>query len=261
MTLFRKPAVLSVLALLLLLERPLAGESIAVRFSEGVVHGFLVLKNTDGSVIASGDLFQTAKGAEVESRMVFHFKDGSVSDEKVTYTQQSVFTMQTYHLLQKGPAFSDDMEGSLERSGKYSVKTKAHKDGKEKVFEGSLDLPPDVYNGMVITVLKNLRKSATETVHFVAFTPKPRLIQLELVPEQEEKVHIAESLKSASEYVLKPELGVWLKLFAKVSGQTPPDYHAWILREETPAFLRIDGPLFMGGPIWRIELSAPKWPT
>ena len=61
--------------------------------------------------------------------MVFIFKDGSVLDETVVFTQQRVFTMKSYRLSQKGPAFAEDTEISLERaSGKYRVKTTARKD-------------------------------------------------------------------------------------------------------------------------------------
>ena len=98
--------------------------------------------------------------------------------------------------MQRGPAFTEDTEISLERaSGKYRVKTKAHKDGEEELLDGKLDLPTDVYNGMVLTVAKNLLKGASETVHFVAFTPAPRLIELELAPVGEQKVVIGEIAK------------------------------------------------------------------
>jgi hypothetical protein len=60
------------------------------------------------------------------------------------------------------------------------------------VLDGTLDLPPDVYNGLVLTVAKNLPKGASETVHLVAFTPAPRLIQLELAPAGEHKVLVGE---------------------------------------------------------------------
>ena len=93
--------------------------------------------------------------------MLFHFKDGSLFDETVVFTQQRVFAMQSYHLVQRGPAFTEDTVISLQRaSGKYSVKTKSHKDGREEVIHGTLKLPPDVYNGMVITAVKNLPKGA-----------------------------------------------------------------------------------------------------
>jgi hypothetical protein len=72
---------------------------------------------------------------------------------------------------------------------------------------------------MVITVAKNLPECATETVHIVAFTPTPRLVQLEFAPEGEQKVMVGELGKTATHYVLKPRLGIWLKLFATLLGR------------------------------------------
>jgi hypothetical protein len=148
--------------------------------------------------------------------------------------------------VQRGPAFPEDTEVSLERaSGKYHVKTRAHKDGREKVQDGTLDLPPDTYNGMVLTVLKNLSAGAGETVHMVAFTPAPKLIQLELVPAGEQKILVGGSEKTATHYVLKPILGIWLKLFASLLGRMPPDNHAWIVTADVPVFVKFEGPLYM----------------
>ena len=199
---------LLILVTMLLGPRPLPAAPVPVRFAEGVAHGFLLLRTVDGALIASGDLLQVGRGGGVESRMVFHFKDGSLFDETVVFTQQHVFTMQSYHLVQRGPVFAEDTEISLERTGKYRVKTKAHKNGREEVLAGTLELPPDVYNGMVLTIVKNLPKGGGETVHIVAFTPKPRLIQLEVAPKGEHKVLIGELTKTAIRYVLKPRLGV-----------------------------------------------------
>ena len=251
---------LLVLVTMLLGPRPLSAAPVPVRFVEGATHGFLVLRTVDGVLIASGDLLQVGRGGEVESRMVFHFKDGSVFDETVVFTQQRVFTMQSYRLVQRGPVFAEDTEISLERTGKYRVKTKARKDGREEVLDGTLEMPPDVYNGLVLTVAKNLPKGASETVHIVAFTPMPRLIQLELAPAGEHKVLIGELAKTAIQYVFKPQLGVWLKLFTTLLGRVPPDYHAWIITDEVPAFARFEGPLYTTGPVWRIELTSPRWP-
>jgi hypothetical protein len=251
---------LLILMTMLLGPRPLPATPVPVRFAEGVTHGFLLLRTVNGTLIASGDLFQVGRDGGVESRLVFRFKDGSFFDERVIFTQQHVFTMQSYRLVQRGPVFAEDTEISLERNGKYRVKTKSHKDGREEVLAGTLQLPPDVYNGMVLTVVKNLPKGAEETVHIVAFTPKPRLIQLELAPKGEHKVLIGEGTKTAIRYVFKPRLGFWLKLFAKLLGRMPPDYYAWIITDEVPAFARFEGPLNTTGPVWRIELSCPRWP-
>jgi hypothetical protein len=67
--------------------------------------------------------------------------------------------------------------------------------------------------------------------------------------------------KTAIHYVFKPQLGAWLKLFTTLLGRVPPDYHAWIIADEVPAFARFDGPLYTTGPIWRIELASPRWPA
>jgi hypothetical protein len=260
---FTRAATLGLLVLVMALvwPRPLASAPIPVRFVQGSMHGFLVLHTANGPLLASGDLLQVDRGGEIESRMVFRFKDGSVFDERVVFTQQRVFTMQIYRLVQRGPTFPKDTEISLERaSGKYRVKTTDRKDGKEKVLDGTLGLPPDVYNGMVLTIATNLPKGASETVHLVAFTPTPRLIQLNVAPAGEHKVLVGELAKTAVHYVFKPQLGAGLKLFATLLGRVPPDYHAWIIADEVPAFARFDGPLYTTGPIWRIELASPRWP-
>jgi len=251
-----------VLAALLSWAHPAAAAPVPVRFAEGVTHGFLTLRSApENALIASGELLQVARDGQVECRMVFRFPDGSLWDEKVVFTQERVFIMQTYNLMQTGPTFAEDTEISLERaSRKYRVKSTARKDGREEVLEGTLELPPDTYNGIVLTVAKNFLKGEGETIHVVAFTPMPRLIQLELVPDGEHKVLVGEHSKAAVHYVLKPRLGPWLKVFATLLGRNPPDLHAWIAYDQVPTFVRFEGPLYTAGPVWRIEMISPRWP-
>ena len=235
---------------------------VPVRFVEGVAHGFLLLRNVGGALIATGDLLQrVGGGGVVESRMVFRFDDGSVFDETVTFSQERVFTMQTYHLSQRGHAFAEDTDISLARaSGKYRVTNRSHKDAHEKTIEGTLDLPADVYNGMALTVAKNLGTGARETVHIVAFTPEPRIIELDVAPSGEHKMLVGQLTKTATRYTFHPNLGVWLELFATLFGRLPADDHVWIATEDVPAFVRFEGPLDPTGPVWRIELTSPRWP-
>src|SRR5256885_4249 len=68
-------------------------EPIAVRFTEGTMHGFLVLRSGNDQTIAHGELLQVANGDRVDSRFVLNFKDGSLYDEKVSFSQRRVFTM------------------------------------------------------------------------------------------------------------------------------------------------------------------------
>jgi uncharacterized Zn ribbon protein len=244
-----------------ILFHPLAAAPIPARFPEGVTHGFLELRDVKGIQLAHGDLLQVLRDGEIDKRMVFHFKDGSVFDERATFTEQGVFALKSYKLTEKGPAFEVDTEISMTCStGAYSVTTKDHKGGDEKVLRGTLDLPADVYNGLILTVVKDLPKGASEIIHFVAFTPDPKIIELELSPAGEQEIIVGDLKKSAVHYLLKPRLGIWLKLFATILGRVPPDLHAWILTDEVPAFAGFEGSFTTPGPVWRIETVSPRRP-
>jgi hypothetical protein len=235
------------------------GAAIPVRYVEGTVHGFLELTTEAGALLGHGDLLQTATRGGMASRMVFHFRNASVFDEAVTFTQHGVFALETYHLVQSGPAFAEDLDVSLSRSGSYLVKTKSHKDGEEHRYEGTLTLPPDVYNGMLVIIAKNAPARDTTTVHLVAFTPQPRLVRLELAPSGSQRVLIGQHEETAVKFTLKPRLGALLLLGAKATGKAPPDSYVWIVTNDVPAFVRSEGPMY-SGPVWRVTLASPAWP-
>ena len=230
---------------------------IEVRFPEGTTHGFLLLRSAAGQIMAQGDLLQTAHSDRVESRMAFRFKDGSFYDETAVFSQHRVFTLLSYRLVQGGPSFPEPMDASFDRQqGSYQVKS-IHK-GSEKISSGAIDLPPDVYNGMTSLILKNLPPKTTESVHFVAFSPAPRIIRLDLVPEGEQRVRIGEQEGSGVRYAIKPKLGTVMGVVAAVLGKTPPDFECVIWTKDVPAFVHCDAPLRLNGPVYRIELAAPR---
>jgi hypothetical protein len=181
---------------------------VAVRHTEGLVHGFLVLRTLAGDTLADGDLIQIARGYRVTNRLVFRFKDGSVHDETAVFSQRGNFRLLSDHLVQKGPAFQHPMQVSIDGStGQVTVRT-TDDDGKEKVLTNRLDLPPDVANGMVLTLLKNIRSDASQmTVSMVAATPKPRLVKLAITSQGEEPFSIGGSSRKATHYVVKVEIG------------------------------------------------------
>jgi hypothetical protein len=149
---------------------------VAVRHTEGLVHGFLVLRTLAGDTLADGDLIQVARGDRVTSRLVFRFKDGSVHDETTIFSQHRNFRLLNDHLVQKGPTFQHPMEVSIDGSTGQVTLRSSDDDGKEKVVTERLDLPLDVANGLVFTLLKNIRSDASQTkVSMVAATPKPRM--------------------------------------------------------------------------------------
>ena len=244
----------------LLQPGPLAAAPIAVRRAEGVVHGFLVLRTLDGNAIADGDMIQVARGDRVTTQLLFRFKDGSVHDETATYSQRRTFRLLSYHLLQKGPAFPHPMEVSIDgSSGQITVRYTGD-DGKQTAANDRLQLPPDVANGLVLTLVKNIGPDQPQTtVSMVAATPKPRLVKLVIAPQGEEPFSIGGSRRKATHYLLKIDVGGVAGWLAPMLGKQPPDVHVWILSGDAPAFLKLEGPLSLGGPIWRIELTTPVW--
>ena len=230
---------------------------VEVRFLEGVTRGFLVLRSSAGQIVGHGELLQTAHPDRVDSRMTFRFKDGSFYDEKVVFSQQHVFTLLSYHLVERGPSFPEPMEVSLDRKqGRYQVKSVEK--GREKDSSGTIELPPDVYNGMTSMLLKNLTRGSSESVHYIAFTPTPRLIKLDLVPAGEQKLRIGEEEGEATRFAIKPKLGVVVGAIAALLGKTPADYECVVWTKDLPAFVRCDGPLRLKGPVYRIELTNPR---
>lgn len=241
---------------------PIDAAPIAVRFPEGIAHGFLLVRSLAGETIGQGEITQVVKeGDLVESHLVFTFKDGSLHDEEVTFSQQRVFTMLRYHLVQRGPSFPDQIEVSIDRStAEYNVRSKTGEDGKEEVLTGAFTLPKDVYNGIFVTMLLNLPKGASEMVHFLAFTPTPEVIKLELHLMGEHTVRIGDMSRKAVQYAFKPDIGMIRELLGKTTGKLPGQFHydCWILVDEVPSFVQFEGPLQLMGPIVRIELVSPR---
>jgi hypothetical protein len=233
-------------------------DPVAVRFIEGITRGFLVVSAVDGKPLGQGDIRQTAHPGHVESRMILRFRDGSLHDETVTYTQDKVFKLERFRLVQKGPSFPEPVEISLEAgSGEYLVKAHPGAADREKIYRGTLKLPPDTYNGLLLIVLKNLPTGAAARVHYIAFTPKPYLIDLDLLPQGEEKVRVGDESRPVTRYELKPRLGVLLRVAGAILGRTPGRQQCWILADPVPGFVGCQAPLANGGPPWRIGLTSP----
>src|SRR5271170_2692873 len=109
-------------------------DQVTVRHTAGLIHGFLVLRNEQGDVIAEGDLSQIARGARVTSHLIFHFKDGSLNEETVVFSQRGSFRLLSDHLVQKGPAFKRSTDLSIDGISGQVVVRYTENDGKEKVI-------------------------------------------------------------------------------------------------------------------------------
>jgi hypothetical protein len=238
----------------------LRAESVAVRHPEGVVRGFLVLRTLDGSVLANGDMIQFSRDDRVTTRLVFHFRDGSLQDETAVYSQRRRFQLLSDHLVQRGPSFPHPVEVLIElASGRVTVR---HRDeGKEKIIEERMELPSDLANGMTLTLLKNIAPDvASTTVSMLVAMPKPRLVKLVITPAGAEPFTVGRASYRATRFNVKVEIGGLAGLLAPLVGKQPKDASVWIIGGEAPGFVRSESQFYQGGPLWRIELASPDYP-
>src|SRR3569833_465412 len=232
---------------------------VAVRHREGLVHGFLTLRTLDGTLIADGDLIQNVRGDRVTSRLVFHFKDGSVSDETAVFSQRGVFRLISDHLVQKGPSFPKPIDIRI-NGATGEVVVRYTEDGKEKTANDKVKVGDGLANGVLLTILKNLAPGAAESsLGFVVATPKPRLVTLHVSSAGEESFRTGELSRKAQHYKIKIDIGGMTGILAEVFGKAPPDQHVWILQGEAPAFVKSESQMTPNGPVWRIELTSPVW--
>ena len=244
-----------------LISKDPSPQAFPVRHLEGLVHGFLVLRSLEGEVLANGELIQNNLGDRVTSHLFFHFKDGSLSDETTIYSQRRTFRLLSYHLTQKGPSFKRPLEVMIDAAKSQVTIHYTDDHGKEDVATEHIDVPPDFANGLAIILLKNLPQNTQHTTfHYLATTPKPRMVKLDITAQGEDSFAVGELSRKVTHYLVKVEIGGVAGVVAPLVGKQPPDTHLWILGGNAPAWLKSEGPMYDGGPIWRIELVSPSTP-
>ncbi len=244
------------LVLALLLGSIGNAEPVKVLHRQGAAHGFVVVKNLQNVRLATGDMTQTIRGDRVTSRLVLRFRDGSLDDDTTVFTERGVFRLISDHHIQRGPSFPKPIDVQINAvTGEITSRSK---DG--EVRHDHLDLPPDVANGLPPNLLMNIRPTLAETrLAFVAPTEKPRLIRVSIKPVGEVSFTIGDTKRKAMDFVLHPELGGVAGMIAPLIGKQPADVHIWIMEGSSPAFIREEGQLYQGGPIWRIEQVSPAF--
>lgn len=262
----RRPAMrcahrLFLASFLVLFSTCMLADQVLVRHAEGLLRGFLVLRDMDDKILAAGEISQIASGNRVTGNLSLRFKDGSVHEETTVFSQRRAFQLITYHLMQKGKSFKHSTDLNLNASTGQVTVISTDDEGKEKTYSQQMKLPSDVANGMFTTLLKDIDPKTVETtVSMVAATPKPRLVRLKMMREEiEDSFSLAGLQHKAIHYRIKIDIGGISGIVAPVVGKQPPDIHVWIVGGKAPGFLKLEGPLYEGGPVWKIELASPIW--
>jgi hypothetical protein len=235
-----------------------SAEAIPVRYPQGSSHGFLVLKTLEGVSVAIGESTQTVRGDRVTSRLIFHFRDGSIDDDLTVFTQRGTFRLISDHHVQRGPTFPKPIDFLIDAVS--GVTTFRAADG--NVTQEHLDLPLDVSNGLPPNLLLNILPSTAETkISYVVPGAKPRLVHLSIKPTGTLPFKVGGMRRKATDFTIHVELGGLTGVVAPLIGKDPPDYHIWLQSGTPPAFVREEGPFYEGGLSGDWNRSAPLLPT
>jgi hypothetical protein len=249
----------ALLGAVLLLIPVLRSEPVAVRYTEGSVQGFLVLRTLDGKTLASGNLTQVVQGNQVTLHLIFRFRDGSLDDETATFTQQGSFRLVSDHHIQKGPKFPKPLDIQID-AVKGAVTVRYQDKGQEKVDTEQMDLPDDLANGVIFDLIRNVGTDAKDLkMAWLGATPKPRLVKLSVSSAGEDTFSAGGRAYKATLFVIKVEIGGVAGVVAPLVGKQPADMKAWIAGGAVPLLVKFEGALYFGGPIWRIEMTSAVW--
>ncbi|MGI9072284.1 MAG: hypothetical protein ACR2JB_13445 [Bryobacteraceae bacterium] len=84
-------------------------------------------------------------------------------------------------------------------------------------------------------------------------------MKLSITPQGEETFSVAGAHHKATRFRVKAELGGIAGMIAPLVGKQPADTDVWVVGGEPPAFVKSEGPRYLGGPIWSIEMTSPVW--
>jgi hypothetical protein len=113
----------------------------------------------EGVRIATGDVTQDVHGDIVTTRLIFHFRDGSIDEDTTVFSQRGVFRLISDHHIQHGPSFPKPTDILIDAL--HGLTTSRDESG--KVRQNHLDLPPDLANGLPPNLLLNILPSVAET--------------------------------------------------------------------------------------------------
>jgi hypothetical protein len=235
-------------------------EQIPVKHIQLARHEFMVARSETGKIVAHVEFTEEVQGDEVTMRLTYRFADGSIDDETTTYRQQGTFQLVRNHHIENGPFFARPIDFAVEAATGVATSRTVDKNGKIRVESEHIDLPDDLANGFVGTLLLNVPpNTAPFRVGILAPVFGGRLIRILISPEGEQTFQKTGQTFKATVFRIHPELGGILGVIAKLLGLQPKDVMVWVLEGETPAVMRVVGQLGGSGPVLSSELEGTSY--
>lgn len=257
---FRLSLILS-LALLGVLFQPLraalardSGDPIRLKWMEGDVAGLTPILSADGKKqIGFIEYHQRREGDRLEATRIARFNDGSSDEDQVEArigkTLEGV----------RGRSIIRDTKGRATVDIKIDI-PKGRITGfsglgdERENYDDEVELPPGTYWGpLIFIVVKNFDLNAADgklVFRTVAPTPKPRVIDLELVREGTTDISRPGGKFDTVRYTMKPTIA-WI--IDPIIQRLAPTTTFFVKAGEPPALARYTGPRNYAGQEMRLE--------
>jgi hypothetical protein len=190
--------------------------------------------------------------------VVFHFRDGSLDDETTVYSQGETIRLISDRHIQRGKSFPHPCDVMID-VGKQQVSVRDLSTTTDEAKTEHMDLPPDLSNGILLSMVQNMQANTPIEVSYVALSPKPRMVKLAISRGAEDPFTVGGRSYKAVIYDVKVHLGGVAGIVAPMIGKQPPDSHVWVTESRVPAVIRMDAALYTDGPIWSVRLASPVW--
>jgi hypothetical protein len=239
--------------------------AVPLRYPQGDLHGFPSMRDTKGNLIALGELTQKLLGDHLVVHAVWRFRDGRIAEEDARMRTGGELQQESFAWLERREGAELRRIEVDFRSGRATV---AHGGGgKQEHWEAKLDLPAGkAFAGYCTAVAVSqldealAAKDARVELTFVAFTPKPRTVTLEVSRAEGDSIRAAGRSIPADRYTLHPKIPFPISVFVHA-----PDAHLWFTHAAPPALLRAeqglvekDDPTVIIDVVARGELSSPS---
>jgi hypothetical protein len=207
---------------------------------EGTARGFPVLRDLTGKKLADGDFEQWIEGSQLHVRIRYEFGGRDV-EETAVFRQMPELIQDAWSMreLRKGVVFRQ-----FEVNFRTGTATAQKRDEKElERWSEKVNVEPGrTFAGFGFTLAaKGLRRRLIAGQHVelkaVGFTPKPRLVTIDVSYAGADQLRFAQRTVKADRFVIHPKLPWFADLFVDV-----PDISIW-LTPPPAGFLRFQGPL------------------
>ncbi len=233
---------------------------------EGAVHGFPALYDQPGLKLADGEFLQWPEDDRLHITNTYEFDAGRRIVESMVVRVQP-------RVIQESWSWTETANGDLVRrfavdfvTGRATGEKRTGKETKRWTENISVHPGRTFAGAAFVLVLKSLGKQLREgeriELEAVGFTPKPRVISVELYFDGRDELAMAGRKVMGDRFIIHPKIPVIAKLFVDVS-----DTRIWLTATGPVSFLRWEGPLVEASdPIVRSDLlpgitSRPAQPV